>query len=1098
MLHHDQKEAVRLLSPQARRQQLSAKGLRTDQLDAEDCALYAASPLPEPTLKSLTAKGIQVQTQSWVPPVPGHHPLGFYLARVPYAQLKTLEAEAQVLRTVSTEQVSHPVNSLGRQAMHVDEVYSGSGVTQRTGRNVKVAIADSGLDVTHADIPTPVERYDMTDGDTTETWGSDVSNRVTDHGTHVTGSLLGRGAWAGGKFAGTAKGARLYFYKIGSDADGTAASTDIIEAINRAKQVGCKIFSMSYGGFTDPYMDGSFPIAQAIDAAVAAGVTVFISAGNYRNDATHASMLMAPNSSSPIFTYRIDNSAGIANYRGAELIRVLWRDGQPGDGNLTLTCQGLAADESLALASTGVSSRNTEGRAYVLNCNVPAGRSVNYQLRLTNSAVAGQTPRVHCYQAGGVGVFTAPDPNYTMGACALADFAIAVGAWTQAAEWRNFLGNDYALPDETVAEIASYSSFGPRIDGLQKPDLLAPGGVTISCRDGDIALSSMYIVDDNGLNLDGSGPANYAAMWGTSMACPLAAGTAALLLENDPTMTPARIRTALTGTAEHAADPDNQHGYGLIDAKEALITGGPVEIDVQPAGGLNFGNQALHAGPTATQPLVISNLKEGKLAIARVEIKGTDAAQFSFEQAPAFTSIEWLESRILQIRFDPASVGAKSARVEIASNDEDEPLRMIPLTGTGVTAPRMTVTRLDGSLLANGASTLQLGSAFVGSASPTVSFRVGNSGSANLIVASCSANAPFSLVNNLAASIAPGVLDVVTVGLDTAFAGNYSGTILIQTNDAAQSPYEIFISGDVDGGPTLTSEPAWTAGTTNDLYWTEVGGAAEYTIQCASTSTFSTILKSATLVAPENYYIFSGLNHGTHYYYRVRARSAGGSYSAWSAAANSTQDDQPPTGNFFINQAGDTYTNQLSVKLTPTAADAGSGPYAWHFRNANQVWTNWDDAAVTATLLLPAGDGTKTVQAQFLDLAGNVSSSFASAAIILDQTLPSSEVITTDSVAVQARFPLQWTHGDGLKGSGVKSVAVYFRKSKGATQLLGTYPAKVTAVEFDARAHGGLGTYEFFSRATDYAGNVEKYSSIDAMVKVIALQNGATGWSLYQ
>ena len=67
----------------------------------------------------------------------------------------------------------------------------------------------------------------------------------------------------------------------------------MIEAINRAVTVGAKVFTMSYGGFST-YMDGSEAVEQAIDAAVAAGMTVFVAAGNDASSSLHDSISVGP------------------------------------------------------------------------------------------------------------------------------------------------------------------------------------------------------------------------------------------------------------------------------------------------------------------------------------------------------------------------------------------------------------------------------------------------------------------------------------------------------------------------------------------------------------------------------------------------------------------------------------------------------------------------------------------------------------------------------------------------------------------------------------------------------------------------------------
>ena len=95
--------------------------------------------------------------------------------------------------------------------------------------------------------------------------------------------------------------------------------------------------------------------------------------------------------------------------------------------------------------------------------------------------------------------------------------------------------------------------------------------MTISLRDSNPALSpdGVFAVDNDGTT--GVGPANYYAMQGTSMACPMAAGATALLLEAYPALTPANVYSLMTSTASQSSTPDNNLGYGLIDILAAIL-----------------------------------------------------------------------------------------------------------------------------------------------------------------------------------------------------------------------------------------------------------------------------------------------------------------------------------------------------------------------------------------------------------------------------------------------------------------------------------------------------------------------------------------------
>jgi len=599
---------------------LVSQGLSTGHLDAEDCALYATNRLSQAEIDQLAAKGIVVTPELWIPPIAGKHPLGYHLASVPYGSLDFVRDDARFVRLESTEFQNQPMNDLAGIMINSDDVHNGTGVPSCTGAGVKIAVADSGVDLTHADIPTPVEAYDMTTGTSPATWSTVVRNTVSAHGTHVTGTVLGRGTLSGGKYQGSAPGASLYFYKIGDSTTGSASDTDMIEAINRAVTVGANILTISYGGFST-YMDGSESVEQAIDAAVATGVVVFVAAGNEGSSSRHSSVSVAPGTTSADFSYLIDNSASGSSYTTSEYIEVVWRDGNAGDFNLSLACSTLGTGESLSLSWSGSSSRGTESRQYKLTPKIAASSSKTYSFTLQNTAGTGSTPLVHCYQLMGKGTFTSPDPAYTVGHPAIADGAIAVGAWTQRKSWTDYQNNGWQYSSLTVGTLAPFSSLGPRVDGLRKPDIVAPGAATISARDSvsGLAATAALIIDNDGANLNGSGPANYYVMAGTSMACPMAAGAAALLLQNNPAWTPAQVKTALTATASMAATPNNSVGYGLINALAAVVYD-----TVPPAVTIN--QAAGQADPTNTAPVnftVVFSESAGDFATGDVTVTGT-------------------------------------------------------------------------------------------------------------------------------------------------------------------------------------------------------------------------------------------------------------------------------------------------------------------------------------------------------------------------------------------------------------------------------------------------------------------------------------------
>ncbi|WP_063786341.1 S8 family serine peptidase [Streptomyces acidiscabies] len=122
-------------------------------------------------------------------------------------------------------------------------------------------------------------------------------------------------------------------------------------------------------------------------------------------------------------------------------------------------------------------------------------------------------------------------------------------------------------------QIADNSSRGPNLDGTPKPDLTGPGV--------DITAAQ---------TMQGETPVGdgYAVHSGTSMAAPHVAGAAALVLQQHPDFTGARLKALLTGSAKPNPQLNaHQQGAGRVDLERAATA----QVVSEP-GSLGFGTQA--------------------------------------------------------------------------------------------------------------------------------------------------------------------------------------------------------------------------------------------------------------------------------------------------------------------------------------------------------------------------------------------------------------------------------------------------------------------------------------------------------------------------
>ena len=139
-------------------------------------------------------------------------------------------------------------------------------------------------------------------------------------------------------------------------------------------------------------------------------------------------------------------------------------------------------------------------------------------------------------------------------------YVITVGAFTD-----NFTPNDWS--DDYVAP---FSAAGPTLDGFVKPDVLAPGAHMVSTM-----LPSSIIAKKHQANRISN---QYFSMAGTSQSAAVVSGVSALILSNNPNLTPDEVKYRVMYTAFPWTDPANgealysvwQQGAGRVNAFDAV------------------------------------------------------------------------------------------------------------------------------------------------------------------------------------------------------------------------------------------------------------------------------------------------------------------------------------------------------------------------------------------------------------------------------------------------------------------------------------------------------------------------------------------------
>ena len=205
--------------------------------------------------------------------------------------------------------------------------------------------------------------------------------------------------------------------------------------------------------------------------------------------------------------------------------------------------QGYATYETLLQGIQWVVSTRDQYKTRVLNISMSAEVRSPYWADPVNRALMVAWKE-------GIVVVTAAGNNgpkaLSIGVPGNNPYLITVGAFTDA----------YTPFDWSDDYIPSFSSAGPTHDGFIKPDLIAPGGHIISLISKDSYLAQTYPE-----NIAGK---NYFKLAGTSQSAAVVSGIVALMLEQNPRLTPDMVKFRLRATAIPQFNPDTKEaGYSV-------------------------------------------------------------------------------------------------------------------------------------------------------------------------------------------------------------------------------------------------------------------------------------------------------------------------------------------------------------------------------------------------------------------------------------------------------------------------------------------------------------------------------------------------------
>ena len=123
----------------------------------------------------------------------------------------------------------------------------------------------------------------------------------------------------------------------------------------------------------------------------------------------------------------------------------------------------------------------------------------------------------------------------------------------------------------------SYSSCGPALSGIIKPDVVAPGVNVISAFNRTYQESHPEELRNRIVSKSTYNDKDY--YWitsdGTSMSTPVVTGIVALWLQAKPDLTTEEVKDVIAHTARHSdpslSYPNNEYGYGEINAYKGLL-----------------------------------------------------------------------------------------------------------------------------------------------------------------------------------------------------------------------------------------------------------------------------------------------------------------------------------------------------------------------------------------------------------------------------------------------------------------------------------------------------------------------------------------------
>lgn len=428
------------------------------------------------------------------------------------------------------------------------------------------------------------------------------------HGTHVA-SIAG-GSGAGTIYRGVAPRAEFAFVSFIPEEQ---AVVDAFEWLYQLAQQEQKrlVVNMSWGIYWMDNFDGTGPVGQKMKELSDLGVVFVTSGGNNGDENFHLGHTFENDTLRSRFIFPAENGS---QYYWGSSISMTNSPGQPFSVCFNWCNSNYETIQATPFYNTA------DGDNYVESFLADGTDTIYYNIELIQSdesgrpearlrvkknadnstwrmgiVVAAQSGDFHAWNLAelttGVGNWgarwmgvnalnwKAGDSHYGIGTPACVDCAITVAAHQSGTQ-----------TDSTwqPGNICNFSSYGPAIDGREKPDISAPGYNVC-------AAFSSYADEHNShvetVSFEGR-DYGFIRLSGTSMSSPFTTGVVALMLEANPTLTPQQVKEALIFSATHdeftEAGGSVRFGHGKVNAYQAVMRA------LNNVGTQDFSSQANH------------------------------------------------------------------------------------------------------------------------------------------------------------------------------------------------------------------------------------------------------------------------------------------------------------------------------------------------------------------------------------------------------------------------------------------------------------------------------------------------------------------------